>query len=83
MQLRKEPKISRNASCPCGSGKKYKKCCLIKQEEYAAKQLEARRMIENVKETADKGKIEKEEVVQDSTEKARITEGEGDQTSGA
>jgi len=21
-------KIGRNASCPCGSGKKYKKCCL-------------------------------------------------------
>ncbi len=24
---RKEEKIGRNASCPCGSGKKYKKCC--------------------------------------------------------
>ncbi len=24
---RKKPKISRNAPCPCGSGKKYKKCC--------------------------------------------------------
>ena len=22
-----ETKIPRNASCPCGSGKKYKKCC--------------------------------------------------------
>jgi len=21
------PKVGRNASCPCGSGKKYKKCC--------------------------------------------------------
>ena len=26
---RTEPKIGRNQSCPCGSGKKYKKCCLI------------------------------------------------------
>ncbi len=25
---RKEPKIGRNDPCPCGSGKKYKKCCL-------------------------------------------------------
>ena len=25
-------KISRNAPCPCGSGKKYKKCCLQKDE---------------------------------------------------
>jgi len=24
---REEEKISRNAPCPCGSGKKYKKCC--------------------------------------------------------
>ena len=24
---RKEPKVGRNAPCPCGSGKKYKKCC--------------------------------------------------------
>ncbi|MBL4940036.1 MAG: SEC-C domain-containing protein [Colwellia sp.] len=22
------PKVGRNAPCPCGSGKKYKKCCL-------------------------------------------------------
>ena len=25
--VRKEPKIYRNDLCPCGSGKKYKKCC--------------------------------------------------------
>ena len=24
---RNAPKIGRNESCPCGSGKKYKKCC--------------------------------------------------------
>ncbi|MHB1033616.1 MAG: SEC-C metal-binding domain-containing protein [Pirellulales bacterium] len=24
-------KLSRNAPCPCGSGKKSKKCCLKKQ----------------------------------------------------
>jgi len=28
--LRRSPKIGRNESCPCGSGKKYKKCCLNK-----------------------------------------------------
>jgi len=26
--VRQGPKIGRNAPCPCGSGKKYKKCCL-------------------------------------------------------
>jgi len=25
---RETPKIGRNKKCPCGSGKKYKKCCL-------------------------------------------------------
>ena len=29
-------KISRNAPCPCGSGKKYKKCCLPAEEAVAA-----------------------------------------------
>ena len=28
-------KIGRNESCPCGSGKKYKKCCLSKDREEA------------------------------------------------
>lgn len=27
---RKPPKVGRNELCPCGSGKKFKKCCLIK-----------------------------------------------------
>ncbi len=27
---------SRNAPCPCGSGKKYKKCCLARDEQRAA-----------------------------------------------
>jgi uncharacterized protein YecA (UPF0149 family) len=26
--VRAAPKIGRNGPCPCGSGKKYKKCCL-------------------------------------------------------
>jgi SEC-C motif-containing protein len=25
--IRAEPKVGRNEPCPCGSGKKYKKCC--------------------------------------------------------
>lgn len=28
---RDEPKIGRNDPCPCGSGKKYKKCCANKE----------------------------------------------------
>jgi len=27
---RSAPKIGRNKPCPCGSGKKYKKCCIEK-----------------------------------------------------
>ena len=25
---RETPKVNRNDACPCGSGKKYKKCCM-------------------------------------------------------
>ena len=28
----KKEKIGRNDPCPCGSGKKYKKCCLLKEQ---------------------------------------------------
>jgi tetratricopeptide (TPR) repeat protein len=36
-------KISRNAPCPCGSGKKYKKCCLLQKE---AEAVEMRKILE-------------------------------------
>ena len=29
--VREGPKVGRNDPCPCGSGKKYKKCCLMKE----------------------------------------------------
>lgn len=28
VDIRREPKINRNSICNCGSGKKYKKCCI-------------------------------------------------------
>lgn len=31
-------KLSRNAACPCGSGKKYKKCCLLREQDSATRQ---------------------------------------------
>ena len=31
-------KIDRNAPCPCGSGKKYKKCCLLRDQESSGRQ---------------------------------------------
>jgi protein O-GlcNAc transferase len=34
-------KVGRNDPCPCGSGKKYKKCCLPLHEESRAKEREA------------------------------------------
>lgn len=30
--VRPEPKIGRNDPCPCGSGKKYKRCCMTQNE---------------------------------------------------
>jgi hypothetical protein len=34
-------KVSRNALCPCGSGKKYKKCCLARDEQAEREQTAA------------------------------------------
>ncbi len=31
------PQVGRNERCPCGSGRKYKQCCLGKDEEKARK----------------------------------------------
>lgn len=36
-------KVQRNAPCPCGSGKKYKKCCQIKDNAVAASRANKRR----------------------------------------
>ena len=30
---REEPKVGRNDPCPCGSGKKHKKCCSLKSQD--------------------------------------------------
>jgi tetratricopeptide (TPR) repeat protein len=38
-------KTGRNAPCPCGSGKKYKKCCLLREDgskRYSPKPKEVR-----------------------------------------
>ena len=31
--VRRGKKVGRNDKCPCGSGKKYKYCCLLKLKE--------------------------------------------------
>ena len=33
MAARAQTKVGRNDTCPCGSGKKYKHCCLARQEQ--------------------------------------------------
>ena len=37
--------VGRNDPCPCGSGKKYKKCCLTKDQEAWQAQVEAERAV--------------------------------------
>src|ERR1700730_15276329 len=36
-------KINRNDLCPCGSGKKYKKCCMIKEQVLEVEELKLER----------------------------------------
>lgn len=42
--LRVTPKVGRNDPCPCGSGKKYKRCCLAKAEAAPVEELAWRRL---------------------------------------
>lgn len=39
------PKVGRNEPCPCGSGKKYKRCCLDKDQAFEQEALAAARQI--------------------------------------
>ena len=42
-------KVGRNDPCPCGSGKKYKKCCLVETfVEVGKKESIEKRLIENI-----------------------------------
>ena len=34
--------IRRNDPCPCGSGRKYKKCCLVRQQDESRREAAAR-----------------------------------------
>lgn len=40
LMMDKESKTGRNNKCHCGSGKKYKKCCLFLYEEKIARSIE-------------------------------------------
>ncbi len=41
-------KVSRNDPCPCGSGKKYKKCCGVKEIEAKKPRLGGARVLPQV-----------------------------------
>ena len=47
MKLTKENRIGRNEKCSCGSGKKYKKCCLLKHQEIRRVTEDARKQKRN------------------------------------
>lgn len=41
-------KISRNAPCPCGSGKKYKRCCMRKNEAERPRSINSLHIEQNI-----------------------------------
>lgn len=48
-------KTGRNAPCPCGSGRKYKKCCLRSDEAKAQERVEQRELWQMASEMAGQG----------------------------
>ncbi len=75
MQLSKSSKIQRNSPCPCGSGKKYKKCCFIKDEAAFEQQREVRRKIEHDKEQESDQEEKTKKVIDDSIEESSEASG--------
>ena len=59
-QLKKQPKIGRNDTCSCGSGEKYKRCCLLKQEDYYVKQADIKKQVDELLEKTSQTDIEKQ-----------------------
>ena len=59
-QLTKQPKIGRNDPCSCGSGKKYKRCCLLKREDYYTKQADIKKQVDELLEKTSQTDIEKQ-----------------------
>ena len=51
-------RIGRNQPCPYGSEVKYKKCCLVKRQEYIQQQQEIRRIIDEQESKTKKGEKE-------------------------
>ena len=41
--MNKYSNVSRNAPCPCGSDKKYKRCCALKKEQETLSQRQLKR----------------------------------------
>ena len=44
----KKEKVPRNAPCPCGSGKKYKRCCLNKNIERLEKVFQSTPIVKSI-----------------------------------
>ncbi|MFH1603603.1 MAG: SEC-C metal-binding domain-containing protein [Pseudomonadota bacterium] len=43
LQMKRKPqRVGRNEPCPCGSGKKFKRCCLLRKPMKLAAESEAR-----------------------------------------
>ncbi len=74
-------KISRNDLCHCGSGKKYKKCCLNQDQTSVAEQRESDRKIAEVHRVEAEEFMKYAEGLDDLTNRANdlIRDGEWDQ----
>jgi len=69
------PVVGRNEPCPCGSGRKYKQCCLSK-DETKARQARAKVAEKEAKAAAKSAKAE-EKAGKDATEKGASSSGSG------
>lgn len=67
-QLQKVVEPGRNQPCPCKSGKKYKKCHLLMQQEQISKQAEIRRQVDEFTKKSSGSESAEKEVSQENNQ---------------
>lgn len=66
-------KVGRNDLCPCGSGKKYKSCCLLKQQQHTSS-LKGRKFTAKVLSAGGQHKVSSQEATQGQQQKKMMVD---------
>ncbi len=64
-------RVGRNDPCPCGSGKKYKSCCLLKKQQHTSS-LKGRKFTAKVLSAGGQHKVSSQETLQGQQQQKKM-----------